>query len=318
MPSKAKIFPDTLKWSETLKRRKKASAQESFSRFRIRKSLYRPFVTVIVYRSELFIDRPGLVEKIFPQDQENLSINFLFGGRQNFNAIASKLAANLNLYSADAAVALPRYRYDNTIKIDNITDWALDIFQANYSQSGSVTKDDIFAYIYAVLQDPIYLETYTQNLKREFPRIPFYKDFAIWRDWGHSLLNLHVNYENALRFPIGRVNTSDRSRRISGRPPRPILRSNSVAGNIIIDTDTQLTGIPTAAWHYKLGNRAAIDWILDQYKEKKPKDATIREKFDNYRLADYKEEVIDLLSQVTTVSLETIKITNAMRKLPRP
>ena len=35
----------------------------------------------------------------------------------------------------------------------------------------------------------------------------------------------------------------------------------------------------------------ALDWVLDQYKEKTPKDPTIREKFNTYRFADYKEKV---------------------------
>ena len=42
---------------------------------------------------------------------------------------------------------------------------------------------------------------------------------------------------------------------------------------------------------YRLGNRSALEWILDQYKEKTPKDPTIREKFNTYRFADHKENV---------------------------
>lgn len=57
--------------------------------------------------------------------------------------------------------------------------------------------------------------------------------------------------------------------------------------------------------------------MLDQYKEKKPKDPTIREKFDTYRFADYKEKVIDLLQRVTTVSVETVCITDVMAKASR-
>jgi len=68
---------------------------------------------------------------------------------------------------------------------------------------------------------------------------------------------------------------------------------------------------------YRLGNRAALEWVLDQYKESKPKDPTIREKFDTYRFKDYKEKVIDLLARVTTVSVETQRIVEAMRKAPR-
>ncbi len=54
----------------------------------------------------------------------------------------------------------------------------------------------------------------------------------------------------------------------------------------------------------------------DQYKERKPKDPTIREKFDTYRFAEYKEKVVDLLMRVTTVSIETMKIVDAMRAVP--
>lgn len=65
------------------------------------------------------------------------------------------------------------------------------------------------------------------------------------------------------------------------------------------------------------GKRSALEWVLDQYKEKKPKDPTIREKFDSYRFADYKEKVIDLLQRVTTVSVETVRIIREMVKASR-
>jgi predicted helicase len=60
-----------------------------------------------------------------------------------------------------------------------------------------------------------------------------------------------------------------------------------------------------------------LEWILDQYKEKKPKDPTIREKFNTYRFAEYKEEVIDLLMRVTTVSMRTVAIVNSMKDVAR-
>ena len=68
---------------------------------------------------------------------------------------------------------------------------------------------------------------------------------------------------------------------------------------------------------YLLGNRCAIDWVLDQHKEKKPKDPTIRAKFNTYRLADHKERLIDLLMRVTTVSVETVAIVEAMKNTAR-
>ncbi|MDM8567996.1 hypothetical protein QUF50_00480 [Thiotrichales bacterium HSG1] len=74
-------------------------------------------------------------------------------------------------------------------------------------------------------------------------------------------------------------------------------------------TDEMPRGI---AWTYKLGNRSALEWILDQYKEKKPRDKTIAEKFNNYKFADYKEQVIELLQRVCTVSVETMEIVGEM------
>jgi len=65
-------------------------------------------------------------------------------------------------------------------------------------------------------------------------------------------------------------------------------------------------------WAYTLGNRSALEWILDQYKEKRPSDPTIAEKFNTYRFADYKVKVIDLLRRVCTVSVETMKIIGQM------
>ena len=52
--------------------------------------------------------------------------------------------------------------------------------------------------------------------------------------------------------------------------------------------------------------------MLDQYKERKPKDPTIAARFDTYRFADYKERVIDLLRRVCTVSVETMDIVDDM------
>ena len=88
-----------------------------------------------------------------------------------------------------------------------------------------------------------------------------------------------------------------------------MLKADKENGRILLDSRTTLAGIPPEAWTYKLGNRSALEWILDQYKEKKPKDPTIREKFNTYRFGDYKEKVIDILQRVTTVSVRTQKIT---------
>lgn len=170
---------------------------------------------------------------------------------------------------------------------------------------------------YAVLHDPLYRDKYAQNLKREFPRIPFHADFWQWVAWGEALMALHIGYETVAPFALTRTDTPDDKARAAGLSPKALLRADPEAGSITLDSETTLRGIPADAWLYKLGNRSALDWVLDQYKEKKPKDPTIREQFDTYRFADYKEKVIDLLMRVTTVSVETVRITQAMRTIAR-
>ena len=175
-------------------------------------------------------------------------------------------------------------------------------------------KDAIFHYVYAVLHDPLYREKYALNLKREFPRIPFYADFARWAAWGEQLMAMHIGYEEVEPWPVERVDAP--KARAAGTHPRPILKSVPDQGLVRIDEDTQVTGVPSAAWDYRLGNRSAIDWVLDQHKEKTPRDPTIREKFNTYRFADYKESMIALLAKVVRVSVDTVAITEQMRALP--
>ncbi len=172
-----------------------------------------------------------------------------------------------------------------------------------------------------MLHNPAYREKYAQNLKREFPRIPLYgttlADFWQWAAWGEELMKLHIGYEQVAPFPLTRTDTPDEKVRASGFSPKALLRADPAAGSITLDSETTLRGIPLEAWTYKLGNRSALEWVLDQYKEKKPKDPTIREKFDTYRFADYKEKVIDLLLRVTRVSVETVRITREMSTVSR-
>ncbi len=162
--------------------------------------------------------------------------------------------------------------------------------------------------MYAVLHNPAYKTKYELNLKREFPRIPFYTDFKQWSDWGKQLMDLHIDYENVKPYNLKTIEYNEIEN------PKCKLKADKLNGIIILDENTSLTGVPSEAWEYKLGNRSALEWVLDQYKESKPKDPTIAEKFNTYKFADYKDHVIDLLKRVCTVSVETMKIIKAMER----
>ncbi len=312
----------SIKWSETLRRRSRSRLSETLSDLRVTRSLYRPFVQLAYYHSDVFVDRPGLAHRLFPLDCRNKAICVMAGDRQPFSAIAADAVPNLNMFSADAIQYITLFEYDEGgNRIDNITDWSLAEFRKHYQpgsgkKSQPITKEAIFYYVYAVLHDPLYREKYAQNLKREFPRIPFYADFWQWAGWGKALMDLHIGYESVEPWPLTRTDVPDDKARAAGQSPKPVLKSDKDAGTITLDSETTLTGVPREAWAYQLGNRCAIDWVLDQHKEKKPKDPTIRARFDTYRFADHKDAVIDLLRRVTRVSVETVDITARMKAAP--
>jgi predicted helicase len=276
-----------------------------------------------LYFSQKLNEMQYLLREIFGpgQGSEAICISGVPGAKP-FQALAVNSVPCYDLL--EKTQTLPLHRYELGQKLDNITDWALKQFTTHYADeigkgkaARKITKEGIFHYCYAVLHDPLYREKYAQNLKREFPRIPFYKDFWQWAAWGEALMGLHIGYEQVEPFALIRTDTPDDKVRVSGLPPKAVLRSDPAAGTITLDSETVLRGIPPEAWTYKLGNRCAIDWVLDQYKEKKPKDPTIRAKFDTYRFADYKDKVVDLLMRVTAVSVKTVHITRAMEACRR-
>ena len=124
-------------------------------------------------------------------------------------------------------------------------------------------------------------------------------------------MDLHINYEAVKPYALKIHQTAQKDNPIAK------LRATPEKGKIILDENTAITGIPSKAWDYKLGNRSALHWILDQHKEKKPRDKTIAEKFNTYKFADNKEKVIDLLKRLCTVSVKTVNIVNKMGKEER-
>lgn len=311
-------YDKSIKWSSGLIGQR---APLQFAESKIIPSIYRPFVRLKYYAEKALSDRlTELHTRIYGAEltKKNPNILVVFGSRLPFTTLVADGPVNYALLSLDPVFSLPLYRYTSTgERVDNITDWGLKQFQAHYGKAEKITKEDIFHYVYGVLHDPVYREKYALNLKREFPRIPFHPDFWTWAGWGKRLMELHIGYETVEPWPLQRLDTPDEKARAAGVSPKTVLKADKDAGIIRLDGETTLSGIPPEVWAYRLGNRSGLEWILDQYKEKTPKDPTIREKFNTYRFADYKEKVVDLLMRVTRVSVETAAITEAMKSARR-
>jgi predicted helicase len=155
-----------------------------------------------------------------------------------------------------------------------------------------------------VFHNPGYKEKYKDELRREHPAIPFYKDFKKWAAWGKSLLDIHVNYETAEEYPV-KISVS-KNENIKNE-----FKFDKKSNRIIID-DTIITGIPPEALHYKLCIRSALEWIIDQYKIRSIDDKTILEYFNDYHYSAYKNDIILLVKEIITVSLKTLEIIQQM------
>jgi len=297
----------TIKWDSELTQYLIERVLKKFEPQKIVRSLYRPYTKQFFYFDKHFNFRTFQWFKIFEEgDLKQKYIAFVtLGNSKPFHCLSSNSIIDLH-FTGDSQ-CLPLYYYDKEgNRIDNITDWGLQQFQNHYNDK-NLTKLDIFHYTYAVLHYPEYRSKYELNLKREFPRLPFYDNFYQWVEWGSKLMELHINYETVEPYPLTRIDTNNNLK------PKTKLKADREKNSINLDDITFLQDIPKIAWEYKLGNRSALEWILDQYKEKKPKDQTIAERFNTYRFADYKETVIDLLQRVCTVSVETMKIIEAMK-----
>lgn len=319
------LLDASIKWTRGVKNDLRKGVRYEIGSEQIIDSLYRPYVKRKLYFSRQLNEMQYQTPSIFGKGGDILNRSIVFTdptGMKPWMVCAVEIVPDLHFVGAAAGtLCFPCKRLDDTgSPIDNITDWALEQFKRQYQQrrdkqARSITKDAIFYYVYGVLHDPVYREKYALNLRRGFPRIPFYADFWQWADWGKELMDLHIGYEQVEPFNLKRIDQPDKKSRKAGVTPKPMLKADKEAGSILLDSETALYGIPSEAWTYTLGNRSALEWILHQYKEKKPKDPTIRERFNNYRFVDYKEKVIDLLMQVTTVSVRTVSIVDNMRRV---
>ena len=297
-----------IKWTSELEKHLQDGTPLEFSPKKIRQSVYRPFVRKLLYYADAYTHRKYRTEEIFPTGkiEENRIICFSDSPRTSFVALACDSIPAMGLF-VDPTQCVPLYRYTSDgERLCNVTKWGLAQFREYYEDT-KIKAEDIFHYAYGVLHNPKYREKYGQNLKRTFPRLPFYADFRKWVKWGAALMALHLGFENAKPFPLIRLDSE-------GDSGRAKLQAKREEGQIVVDEKTTLDGIPPDAWEYKLGVRSALEWVLSYHKEKRVTDPTVAAKFPPGPFSGRKEEVIELLRRVCTVSVETVKIIRKMEE----
>ncbi|RLA07186.1 MAG: helicase [Gammaproteobacteria bacterium] len=294
-------FDTIIKWSEALKKHHVLNKKLSFDNKKIVKSLYRPFIKKNLYFDNILNDRQGQQPLFFPKpDSKNLVISVKQGQEYPFFVLSSNVLTEMQFQGGVQQFSL--YTYQNNTKTENITQFGSRAFQKHYNNK-KITKQDIFYYCYGVLHYPTYRQKYKINLKQDLPRIPFYDDFDKFKNIGENLINLHLNYEKIVPYNLLEI-TKINDKKIN----KVKLKISPCRGKILIDEWTTLENFPREALDYKLGNRSAVEWVLDGYKEKKIKDPTVAQNFNNYKFTDYKDEVIGLLKKITNLSLQHLTI----------
>ncbi|MDT9240654.1 MULTISPECIES: type ISP restriction/modification enzyme [unclassified Limnospira] len=306
------ISDDTkIKWSSRLKECLKANITTQFIPENVRNSLYRPFCFQFLYFDEVLTHRRGQFPYIFPTpetEKENRVICIVNEAQIPFSSQITNYIPCLH-YGGRQTQCFPFYTYDEdgNNRQENITDWALDAFREEY-ENPAISKWDIFYYIYGLLHHPRYREKYADNLKREIARIPYAPDFESFAKAGKRLAEIHLNYEKQPEYPLEFIENDEVA--LNWRVEKMKLSKDKT--QLIYNEFLTLAGIPREVFAYRLGNRSALDWIIDRYQVKIDKRSGIEN--DPNRLDD-EQYIVRLIGQVITVSLETVDIVNQLPSL---
>ena len=319
-----------ISWSRGLKNRLQRLTEYSFQDGQIAQSSYRPFCKQWIYVSRVFNEYIYQMPKIFPEGLSNLAIVVSgVGASKEFSAIITNVIPNLHLH--DTGQCFPLYTYENNEdsrqsslldgandfrKKSNIPDAMLKTFRIAYGDDG-ISKDDIFYYVYGILHSPEYRTRFSSDLKKMLPRIPLAQDFWTFSKAGSELAKWHLNYETIETYKL-----DEHSSKLTLNPKSDYQVSKMTFAKkdgavdkttIIYNSLITLSGIPPEAYDYVVNGKPAIDWIMERYQFTKDKDSGIIN--DPNQWSEDPRYILDLLKRIVRVSLETMKIVNALPPL---
>ncbi|MDE0011088.1 MAG: DEAD/DEAH box helicase family protein [Candidatus Poribacteria bacterium] len=329
----ARRYASNLKWDRELENQLRRGRITKFDVDYIRKSAYRPFVKTNCYADYTFVNCKYQQDRIFPDSSsENRVICATsVGSKKPFSALITDTLPDLELISKGQC--FPRWQYPQPVdtssatskfqgfdeapeRIDNISDTALRIFQEHYSDD-TITKDDIFDYIYGILHAPSYREEFANDLSKMIPRIPYAPDFRAFAEAGKALADLHLNYETCEQYPNLSVEPLKPSLLWEEKPEHFLLGKRAMRfadkqerTTLIINEHVCVSGIPEEAHRYVVNGRTPLEWFIDRYKITQDKNSGIINDpngwFDNPR------DLITAIERIVHVSVESTKIVESL------
>lgn len=300
-------------------------------------STYRPFCKQQLYNHHPFIERPGLWNKFFPTPQhKNLVICVSgVGGSKDFSTLIADMVPDVQLIFNGQC--FPLYWYDENkgeqevslfgttneerwTKRDGITDWCLQEVRSRFAGAKSITKEDIFYYVYGLLHSPHYRERFADDLRKALPRIPIVEraeEFIAFAKAGRELAHLHLHYEDFANEAGVEVEETDYSAADEFAfyvVEKMRFAPKDERHTIIVNPHIAIHNIPTEAYDYVVNGKSAIEWVMDRYAVTTHKDSGIKNDPNLWAREQGKPRyILDLLLSIIHVSLETHRI---VEKLP--
>lgn len=314
-----------IKWTSGLKRRFAAGEAVELKKHAVTRSLYRPFDMQYLYFAPELIHRPGRMAVFFPAapGKANRVIGVSSGeSRSGFSPLMAGVIPSLHAADMVGAQYFPQFVNDDETgeRTDGITDSGLNHF-CDFYPDETVSKEDVFYYVYGILHSPDYRERYADNLGKELPRIPRVskaEDFWAFSRAGRRLGDLHVGFEQVPEYGKALVEL----------PAKPNFRVEKMRfgkgatakekDKTVIQYNESITvrGIPLEAYEYVVNGKSAIEWVMERQSVTTDKDSGIVKDANDYAKETMKDAryPLSLLLRVITVSLETVSI---VKSLPR-
>lgn len=330
---------DTTKisWTRALKHDLVRSKHIDYSSGCLIKSNYRPFTLQWLYYDRRVNEMVYQMPRIFPDAQaKNVLIATTgIGARSGFSTLIANGITDLHIL--DTGQCFPLYLYeheqagkglfasDDKPKLkrrDAITDAGLQHFQKAY-QDNTISKEDLFYYIYGLLHSEDYRTRFADNLMKQLPRIPAVKkldDFKAFSQAGRALANLHLNYETIEQYPATLV-TKNKNLKDSDYYVQKMKYGKNDEGTdlstIIYNDKITIKDIPLEAYDYIVNGKSAIDWVVERQAVKTDKASGIVNDANDWAIETMHNPAypLELLLRVITVSLETMKIVRNLPKL---
>lgn len=330
---------DTTKisWTRALKHDLVRSKHIDYSSDCLIKSNYRPFTLQWLYYDNRVNEMVYQMPRIFPDAQaENVVIVITgIGARSGFSTLIAD--GITDLHTLDTSQCFPLYLYEEEPageglfasndkpklkRRDAITDAGLQHFQKAY-QDNTISKEDLFYYIYGLLHSQDYRTRFADNLMKELPRIPAVKkfdDFKAFSQAGRALANLHLNYETIEQYPATLVtknkNLEDSDYYVQKMKYGRNGKDKDLS-TIIYNDKITIKDIPLEAYDYIVNGKSAIDWVVERQGVKTDKASGIVNDANDWAIETMHNPAypLELLLRVITVSLETMKIVHNLPKL---